>query len=638
MIEKKDVVTRAREALVAHSTMDDKAKVFTRRRFLEFSTSAGLLAFFERMLPAYAQQAAGTEQKSGPGARAFDLVIGEQSMRIAGRDAKAMTINGSLPGPLLRFREGENVTIRVTNRLKEPTSIHWHGLLVPADMDGVPGVSFAGIKPGETFTYRYPVKQSGTYWYHSHSASQEQSGIYGPLVIDPAEPEVIEFDREYVVMLSDWTFEDPGRVLQRLRSRPGYYNFQQRTVFDFANDVRKNGWWPTISERLEWNRMRMDPTDIADVTGYTYTYLVNGLPPDGNWTALFKPGERVRIRFINGSAVTYFDVRIPGLAMAVVQADGQNIQPVTVEEFRIAVAETYDVIVTPQEDRAYTIFAESQDRSGYARATLAPRNAMAAPIPERRLRPVRTMADMGMGEMAHGLMAPPAAAQNLPVKQQDMPGMDMPAPPPGDGMKQMPGGMSMPGESMSETPAPMEAGVMHGPDTHGPGNSTVAMTSRSRLKEPGTGLENSGRRILVYSDLKSVSPGYDQREPTREIELHLTGNMERYTWSINGKAFWEVKDPIAFSYGERLRVIFVNDTMMEHPMHLHGMWMELDNGTGAYKPRKHTINVKPAERLSFVVTADAPGNWAFHCHILYHMEMGMFRVVSVIQRVAEGKR
>jgi len=618
--------------------MDDKAKVFTRRRFLEFSASAGLLAFFERMLPAYAQQATSTEQKSGPGARAFDLVIGEESIRIAGRDAKAMTINGSLPGPLLRFREGENVTIRVTNRLKEPTSIHWHGLLVPADMDGVPGVSFPGIKPGETFTYRYPVKQSGTYWYHSHSATQEQSGIYGPLVIDPAEPEAIEFDREYVVMLSDWTFEDPGWVLQRLRSRPGYYNFQQRTVFDFANDVRKNGWWPTISERLQWNQMNMDPTDIADVTHYTYTYLVNGLPPDGNWTALFKPGERVRLRFINGAALTYFDVRIPGLAMTVVQADGQNIQPVTVEEFRIAVAETYDVIVTPQEDRAYTILAESQDRSGYTRATLAPRNGMAAPIPERRPRLVRTMADMGMGEMANGSMAPPPAAQNLPMKQEDLPGMDMPVPPPGAGMKQEMPGMDMPSGSMSKPPAPMEAGVMHGPDTHGPGNSTVAMTSRSRLNEPGIGLGDDGRRVLVYTDLRSFKPGYDQRKDQREIELHLTGNMERYMWSIDGKAFWEVKEPIAFSYGERLRVTLVNDTMMDHPMHLHGMFMELDNGTGAYKPRKHTINVQPAERLSFIVTADAPGNWAFHCHILYHMEMGMFRVVSVTQKVAEVKR
>jgi CopA family copper-resistance protein len=634
-MDKQDSATHAVEVPLGRSRTEARGERLTRRRFLEFSASAGLLAFFQRMIPAYAQQAAGTEQKSGPGARAFDLVIDEQSIRIAGRDAKAMTINGSLPGPLLRFREGENVTIRVTNRLKEPTSIHWHGLLVPADMDGVPGVSFAGIKPGETFTYRYAVKQSGTYWYHSHSATQEQSGIYGPLVIDPAESEPIEFDREYVVMLSDWTFEDPGWVLQRLRSRPGYYNFQQRTVFDFANDVRKNGWWPTISERLEWNQMRMDPTDIADVTHYTYTFLVNGLPPDGNWTALFKPGERVRLRFINGAAVTYFDVRIPGLAMTVVQADGQNIQPVTVEEFRIAVAETYDVIVTPQEDRAYTIFAESQDRSGYTRATFAPRNGMAAPIPERRPRPVRTMADMGMGDMTDGSMA---AAQNPPMKQQDTPGMDMPVPPPGDGMKQEMPGMNMPSGSMSETPAPMEAGVMHGPDTHGPGNSTVAMTSRSRLNEPGIGLGDDGRRVLVYTDLRSFKPGYDQRKDQREIELHLTGNMERYMWSINGKAFWEVKDPIAFSYGERLRVTFVNDTMMDHPMHLHGMWMDLDNGTGAYKPRKHTINVKPAERLSFVVTADAPGNWAFHCHILYHMEMGMFRVVSVTQRVAEVKR
>ena len=617
MTKKKNSATHALKASVAYGDIDEKARVFTRRRFLEFSASAGLLAFFERMIPAYAQQPAGTKQKSGSGARAFDLEIGEQSIRIGGRDAKALTINGSLPGPLLRFKEGEDVTVRVTNRLKEPTSIHWHGLLVPADMDGVPGVSFPGIKPGETFTYRYPVKQSGTYWYHSHSAAQEQSGIYGPLVIDPAEPEPIEFDREYVGMLSDWTFEDPGWVLQRLRSRPGYYNFQRRTVFDFAKDVSKNGWWPTVSERLEWNRMRMDPTDIADVTGYTYTYLVNGLPPDGNWTALFKPGERVRLRFINGAAVTYFDVRIPGLTMTVVQADGQNIQPVTVEEFRISVAETYDVIVTPPENRAYTIFAEAQDRSGYTRGTLAPRTGMTAPIPERRQRPVRTMADMGMADMAHGNMA--LAAQQ-PAMKHDMPGMTMPR------------------GSKSESAAGMETGVMHGPDTHGPGNSMVAMSPRSRLSEPGTGLEDNGRRVLLYSDLKNVSPRYDKREPSREIELHLTGNMERYMWSIDGKPYWEAKEPIPFTYGERLRVTFVNDTMMDHPMHLHGMWMELDNGAGLHIPRKHTINVKPAERLSFIVTADAPGNWAFHCHVLYHMEMGMFRVVSVTQRLAQGKK
>ena len=635
MIIKKNPARKPLENSVVSSASDDKANLFSRRRFLEFSASAGLLAVFQQMIPAYAQQSAGPKQKTGPRASVFELGIGEQKIGIGDRQGTAFLINGSLPGPLLRFREGEDVTIRVTNKLKEPTSIHWHGLLVPPEMDGVPGVSFPGIWPGETFIYRYPVKQSGTYWYHSHSATQEQVGIYGPLVIDPAEPDPFKYDREYIVMLSDWTFEDPGWVTQRLRSRPGYYNFQRRTFFDFFRDVREHGWGPTVSERLEWARMNMDPTDIADVTGYTYTYLLNGLPPDGNWTALFKPGERVRLRFINGSAVTYFDVRIPGLALTVVQADGQNIQAVEVEEFRISVAETYDVIVTPPEDRAYTIFAEAQDRSGYTRGTLAPRPGMTAPIPERRERPVRTMADMGMADMEHGEMAP--AAQE-PAMKHDMPGMDMPSTGHGAGAKHDTPGMTMPSGSKSESAAGMEAGVRHGPDTHGPGNSMVAMFARSRLNEPGTGLENSRRRVLLYSDLKNVSPRYDKREPSREIELHLTGNMERYMWSINGKPYWEAKEPIPFSYGERLRVTFVNDTMMDHPMHLHGMWMELDNGAGLHIPRKHTINVKPAERLSFIVTADAPGNWAFHCHVLYHMERGMFRVVSVTQRVAEGKR
>ena len=635
MTSKKFPANRGSNNRPSPTASAEQANLFSRRRFLEFSASAGVLAVFQQMIPAYAQQSPGREKKAGPSAGVFDLAIGEENIGIGDRQGRAFVINGSLPGPLLRFREGEDVTIRVTNKLKEPTSIHWHGLLVPPEMDGVPGVSFPGIWPGETFVYRYPVKQSGTYWYHSHSATQEQVGIYGPLVIDPANPDPFKYDREYIVMLSDWTFEDPGWVTQRLRSRPGYYNFQRRTVFDFFKDVKEHGWGPAVSERLEWARMNMDPTDIADVTGYTYTYLLNGLPPDGNWTALFKPGERVRLRFINGSAVTYFDVRIPGLGLTVVQADGQNIQPVEVEEFGISVAETYDVIVTLSEDRAYTIFAEAQDRSGYTRGTVAPRPGMSAPIPERRQRPARTMADMGMADMEHSDMAP--AAQEPPVKH-DMPGTDATSAGHGAGAKHDTPVMTMPSGSKSQSATPMEAGVMHGTDTHGPGNSMVAMSARSRLDEPGTGLENSGRRVLLYSDLKNISPRYDKREPSREIELHLTGNMERYMWSIDGKPYWEAKEPIPFSYGERLRITFVNDTMMDHPMHLHGMWMELDNGAGLHIPRKHTINVKPAERLSFIVTADAPGNWAFHCHVLYHMERGMFRVVSVTQRLVEGKR
>jgi CopA family copper-resistance protein len=574
--------------------MERQTKLFTRRQFLRSAATAGLLAAgVESLVPAYAWQGGGasTARRIGEGEDIIDLVIRRKTIVIGDRRATAVTMNGSVPGPLLRLREGETVIIRVTNQLEEHTSIHWHGILVPANMDGVPGVSFPGIKPGETFTYRYEVKQSGTYWYHSHSGLQEQLGHYGPLIIDPAKPESYPYDRDYVVMLSDWTFEDPYKVMAKLKKRSGYYNFQRRTVPDFFRDVAAQGWWETVSDRAMWGRMRMDPTDIADVTGYTYTYLVNGLPPEANWTALFRGGERVRLRFINGSASTYFNIRIPGLKFNVVQADGQDVQPVSVDEFQIAVAETYDVIVEPKAENAYTIFAEAMDRSGYTCGTLAPREGMSAPVPALRARPLRTMADMGMADMAHGTMSPAAAGQETGMKH-DMSGMDMPPGAPESGMKHDMPGMSMPSGPMSEAPAQMAAGVMHGPDTHGPGNSMVAMMSRSRLNEPGTGLENTGTRVLVYTDLRSLTPGDDQRKAEREIELHLTGNMERFMWSFDGKKFSEAEEPIPFNYGERVRVTLVNDTMMEHPIHLHGMFMELDNGAGRNKPRKHTINVK----------------------------------------------
>jgi CopA family copper-resistance protein len=530
----------------------------------------------------------------------YDLVIEKKAINVTGRDRLVPTINGSVPGPVLRWREGEDVTIRVTNRLDEPTSIHWHGIILPTTMDGVPGISFGGIAPGATFTYRFPVKQSGTYWYHSHSELQEQAGMYAPIIIEPAQREPYRYDREYVVMLGDWTDEDPHTVFAKLKKQSGYYNFQKRTASDFFRDVAEKGWGATISDRLEWGRMRMDPTDIADVTGYTYTFLVNGQPPGANWTALFKLGERVRLRFINGSAMTYFDVRIPGLSMTVVQADGQDVQPVTVDEFRIAVAETYDVIVEPESDSAYTLFAETMDRSGYARATLAPREGLSAPIPERRPRPLLTMADMGM---AHGAMGGPQAAS--------MAGMGHAA--------------------MTTDKANAMTAMMHGPDHHGPGNEVIAMMPTNRLNEPGIGLENTDRRVLVYTDLRNTRPGYDLRAPSRDIELHLTGSMQRFIWSFDGKKYSEA-EPIRLRYGERVRFTFVNDTMMNHPLHLHGMWSELDNGVGAYKPRKHVINVKPGERLSFEVTADAIGEWPFHCHLLYHMEAGMFRKIVVASK------
>lgn len=601
----------------------------TRRGFIRGSAALGLLAGLDRIMPAYAFDTTGSKASSVGDAttNGIDLLIREETLQFGTRRGTAITINGSVPGPLVRLREGSDAILRVANALEEDTSIHWHGLLLPPGMDGVPGVSFAGIKAGGTFTYRFPVRQNGTYWYHSHSAGQEQAGHYGPLIIDAAEPEPFAYDRDYVVMLSDWTSEHPMHVMARLKRRQNYYNDQRRTVGTFFHDVAANGFMPTVTDRLEWGRMRMDPSDISDVTGFTYTFLMNGFAPDSNWTALFQPGERVRLRFINAGAATYFDLRIPNLPMTVVSVDGQHVHPVTVDEIRIAIAETYDVIVEPKEARSYTIFAEAMDRSGFARGTLATEEGKTAPLPPRRARVVATMADMGMGDMAgmEAGAAPGMAGMKMPAAPMKGMGSAQPA---ADTMPDMPG-MKMAAPPGTSGSAPNGGPVTHGPDTHGPGNSAVPMATKSRLHEPGTGLEDTGTRVLLYSDLRSLEPSADSRSPGREIELHLTGNMERYMWGFDGKKFSEAA-PITFHYGERVRLTLVNDTMMNHPIHLHGMFMELDNGAGAFKPKKHTINVKPAERLSLDITADALGNWAFHCHVLYHMEAGMFRVVSVV--------
>jgi CopA family copper-resistance protein len=612
--------------------------LIARRLLLKRVGALVLLAAMERLVPSYvwasaAKGAAGTSPLSGT---VIDLIIAETPFLLDGRTGMAMTINGTIPGPVIRLKEGQLATLRVTNHMEESTSIHWHGLLLPPTVDGVPGVSFAGIKPGETFTYRFPVKQSGTYWFHSHSGGQELLGMYAPMIIDPIEPEPFRYEREYVVMLSDWSFESPETLFSNLKKQGGYYNFQKRAAGEFLTDVRRMGLWTAIQNYLMWDRMRMDPTDFADVTGYTFTYLMNGLSPTGNWTGLFRPGERVRLRLINAASMTFYDVRIPGLTMTVVQADGQNVQPVMVDELRMGVAETYDVIVEPAEDRAYTIFAETMDRSGYARGTLAPRAGMAAVIPQRRPRPLRTMEDMGMGGMKnpHGDMAMPDMKSSGDI-QKGKPSDDSSSVehgqhdqgiPPMQGMHEM---SAMDAGDHGRSKLPGAEPVKHGPDDHGPGNQMVAEYSRNRLGEPGRGLEDSGRRVLLYTDLKSLEPYPDQREPEREIELHLTGSMNRYMWSFDGKKYSEAPDPIRFRYGERVRLTFVNDTMMEHPIHLHGMWMHLENGAGEYLPRKHVIVVKPAERLSVAVTADAPGPWAFHCHLLFHMDAGMFRLVEV---------
>ena len=580
--------------------------MMTRREVLRTAASTGALAALQGLLPAWASIPDGLQ---GPelvaGSRELDLVVGRTAIQIDGRQSMAVTVNGSMPAPLLRFRAGETVTLRVRNELDEPTSIHWHGILLPFEMDGVPGVAFPGIPPGETFVYRYPVTQTGTYWYHSHTGLQEQLGHHGPLIVDPAGTDPVAYDREHVIVLADWMFENPYSVLARLKKLAGYSNFRRRTVGDFFRDVSRNGVGATVEDRLLWGRMRMMPTDIADVTGHHYTYLMNGQGPETGWTGLFRPGERVRLRFINAAALTYFNLRIPGLPMTVVQADGQHVEPVTVDELQMAVAETFDVIVEPIEGRAYPVFAESMDRTGYALGTLAPREGITAAVPALREPPLRTMVDMGMA------IDQSDATGGMNMREMHMPMAD------GHGMEGM-DGMAAAGPVVAR----------HGPDSHGPGNTDVAEVQRNRLGEPGTGLQGVGHRVLLYTDLRALTP-YNQRSPDREIELHLTGNMERYMWSFDGQKFSEVTGPIPFEHGERIRLTMVNDTMMEHPIHLHGMWMELENGHGEFRPRKHTISVKPAERLSVLINADAPGRWAFHCHFLYHMSMGMFRVVEV---------
>ncbi|WP_186252349.1 copper resistance system multicopper oxidase [Burkholderia gladioli] len=521
----------------------------------------------------------------------FDLAIARSSVEIGGRSRRATTVNGTLPGPVLRWREGDTVTLRVANRMDEASSIHWHGIVLPSNMDGVPGLSFDGIAPGSSYTYRFKVRQHGTYWYHSHSSLQEQTGVYGPLIIDPAQPEARRCERDYVVMLSDWSDEDPRRIKSRLKRQSNYYNFHQRTLVDLFRDARRDGWRATLADRRMWSAMRMSPTDLSDVGGYTYTYLVNGAAPDDNWTGLFNPGERVRLRFINASAMSYFDVRIPGLRMTVVAADGQDVEPVAVDEFRIAVAETYDVVVEPGSAEAYTIFAQSMDRSGYARATLARREGLAAPVPALDPRPLLTMTDMGMD---HGAMAG--------MSSDAMQGMDH-------------GAM---------------AGMTQHPATER-GNPLVdaqAMAPTARLDDPGVGLRDNGRRVLTYADLRSTFPDPDGRSPMRSIELHLTGHMEKFAWSFNGLKFSDA-GPIRLRYGERVRLVLVNDTMMAHPIHLHGMWSDLEDEAGRFQVRKHTIDMPPGTRRSYRVTADALGRWAYHCHLLFHMETGMFREVVV---------
>ena len=544
----------------------------------------------------------------------FNLNISEQNVNFTGTPAIATTVNNSLPAPLLRFKEGEMITLNVTNHLKESTSIHWHGLILPSQMDGVPGIStdFNGINPGETFTYKFKAVQSGTYWYHSHSGFQEQTGLYGPIVIDPKDADPVEYDKDFVFMLSDWTDEDPISIYKKLKKLSHYYNYSERTHGDLMNDIDKKGLESTWSDRKMWNQMRMSQRDLSDVTGYTYTYLANGITPDKGWVGLFEKGDKVRIRFINGSAMTFFDVRIPGLKMTVVASDGQNIQPVAVDEFRIGVAETYDVIVEPSDDMAYTIFAQDIARSGYARGTLTPSVELIGKIPKMDSIPNLGHSDMGMD------------MSNMPG--MDHSGMDMSKPMKGMDHSKM--GHSMGGMMMSDKQPPKETKIIHAKTEFGPHIDMRSEKPEYRLNDPGVGLRNNGRKVLTYADIFNLKMTHDYPDPTRELQLHLTGNMSRYMWSINGVKFSDAQ-PLQFKMGEVVRITLVNDTMMNHPMHLHGMWSDLETGDNMYIPRKHTVIVQPGAKISYRVIVDAKGSWAYHCHLLYHM-LGMFRRIDVI--------
>ncbi|MBB6144336.1 CopA family copper-resistance protein [Silvibacterium bohemicum] len=631
-----------------------KQFILDRRRFLQGMIAAGLVTWNAGLAKAATVLHPPTELKGNQ----FDLVIDTLPVNFTGKVRTAVAVNGSVPGPTLRWREGDTVTLSVTNRLKTFTSIHWHGMRIPSEMDGVPGLSFEGIGPGQKFTYEFTVKQNGTYWYHSHSGFQEQTGLSGAIIIDPLLSEAEAPEHDYAILLSDWTDLDPNSILSNLKGDSDYYNYHRPSLKQFSRDAHADGFSKALAQHMVWAKMNMSPSDIADVSGSAYSYLLNGAPPSSPWSAMFAPGQKVRLRFINGSAMTFFDVRIPGLKMMVVAADGNAIEPVTVDEFRIGTAETYDVIVEPK-DEAYTIFAQAEDRTGFARAILTPKLGLLPDIPPMDPRPMRTMSDMGM-KMTGMKMSANMDMPGMDMTSMEMPAMDksssgsmkgnqgsmsnmsvhsdtsismgvgeaasvssfessFPLPQPGPGVLPI---ASAEGKQMM--PADHPAKILH----VGPEVATVASMTSSRPEDPGDGLQNNGRRVLTYADLRARYSGVDRRAPSREIELHLTGNMERFIWGFDGKKFSEAP-PITLAYGERVRIILINDTMMEHPIHLHGLWSELENGHGEFNPYKHTLIVKPAERVSYVVTADTRGHWAYHCHLMYHMEAGMFRTVIV---------
>ena len=593
---------------------------FNRRQLLRAGVAAGAGLSLPGLFPAWARSGTSGIAPDMPTLVEPDirLTIGRAPFKVGGETGQAVTVNGTVPSPLIRLREGDLFRAAVTNAVPdEDASIHWHGVLVPFQMDGVPGVSFPGIKPGETFVYEFPIRHSGTFWYHSHSNFHESLGQYGPLIFDPAGVDPVEYDREHVIVLSDWSFMHPHQMLTKLKKSEGYFNYQRQTLAGlFRNDDPEQKM--PLDDRLMWKQMRMDPTDIADVTGATFTYLVNGHGPEENWTGLFRPGERVRLRFINASAMTVFNVRIPGLPMTVVQADGNNVHPVEVDEFMISVAETYDVIVQPTEDRAFTLVAESTDRSGMGRGTLAPRLGMTAEVPPLRPRPTLGMDDMGMAGMMHGSMSGMGSGSSTGMDHGRVAGMNGGGMDHGDMEMDQDVEMDMRNEALA--PPDMKTGI---------GVDMIAMNPQDSSGKRPLGLEDVGHRVLVYSDLVALEPNPDPRPPSRAMEIHLTGNMERFMWSFDGRKFSEIVEPIRFARNERVRVTLINDTMMQHPIHLHGHFFEVVNGHGGRHPMKHTVNVLPGTKISFDLTADAPGDWAFHCHLNLHMHAGMFNVVTV---------
>ena len=576
-----------------------------RRTFVKAIASTSLLSLLPQPVLAKVPKKMLSNANTLQG-KEFHLIIDYTKVNITGNTAVATTVNGQISGPTLIWQEGDTVTIHVTNKLKKSSSIHWHGIILPPEMDGVPGISFEGIPSGETFTYTFKVQQHGTYWYHSHSGFQEQTGVYGAIVITPKNKEPFRYDKEYVIQLSDWSDENPHTIYKKLKQMSDYYNFSQRTVGTFIDEVKTKGLGKAFADRSMWNRMRMNDRDISDVTGYTYTYLMNGKAPDTQFKALFKKGEKIRLRLVNSAAMTFFDVRIPGLKMTVVAADGNHVKPVKVDELRIGVAETYDVIVQPKKNKAYAIFAQSMERSGYALGSLTPSSTLLAKAPHMDPAPTLSMVDMGMDMNA--------------MKQKKDAGMKC------SGSMSMSNKKSMKKYKWSAmeaqqypiTKLPMQRGIQ---------TTMMAMSPKYRLDDPGVGLRHRKHKVLTYADLKNRYSTKHDKKPDREIILHLTGNMERYMWSINGIKYADAQ-PLEFHYGERLRITFINDTMMNHPMHLHGMWSDLETGDDNHLVRKHTIIVQPGSKISYRVTVDAKGAWAYHCHLLYHMG-GMFRKVVV---------